>query len=359
MPATIDSNNSNHKLTSSVENKMISKNKILLIVKITFIIFICTLLYRIFDWKQVGQAFQNVSIGYFLIVMIVIMGDKIIMGMKWNILLNLYNVSVPYYVPIIAYLKGMVFPLFIPSNVGIDIYKAYHLKKYDNSLSKIISSIVVERIIGILSSIAMISLMLPFSVRFFPTSHKNFLIISGYLLFLVITSFVVFIIPRGTSIRFPRKIKFLPAAFYNKIDKFLLSLSLIKDKKSHIIIYYFSSIIEKAFYGLAIFFSTRAIGFLEIDFFFIIAATPFLALLERIPISFCALGLREGLIVFLLKPYIESPELSFSVAIVLRSAEILAIFLSLFLWIKSDRSGKFQTEIHSVSEKALSITKRT
>ncbi len=307
------------------------------------------------NWKQIVQTFQNVSIGYFIVVFLLIIADKIIMGLKWNILLRLYDVKVPYYVPVIAYLKGRVFPVFTPSNIGIDVYKVYYVRKYNNSLSKIVSSIFIERFIGMLSSLAMISLMLSFSLRLFDIPYKEVLIGAGYFLFITITFFIFFIIPKGRSLQLTRKIKFLPVTFYRKINDFLSSLSLIKEKRIYILLYYLISVFEKVSYGLVIYFCSRSLGILDIDFLFIIAATPLVALLERIPISFSALGVREGLIVFLLKPYIESSELSFSVALVLRLAEILTILLSLILWVRRDRPAKYLNEIQSVGDEVSSL----
>ena len=337
---------------------MLSKKKILIIIKISFISFICVLLYKMLDWKQVSETFLNVSIVYFVIVFSVHMGDKIIMGLKWNILLKLYNVNVPCYVPIIAYLKGRIFPIFTPSNIGIDVYKAYYLKKYNNSLSNIVSSIFIERFIGMLSSLAMISLMLPFAINLFDIPYKKTFVVLGYLLFFIITVFIIYIIPKGKNIKLKRHLKFLPVSSYEKINKFFFSLSLIKEKRAYILIYYFASIAEKALYGIAIYFCTRSLGLAEIDIMFIVAAAPLVSLLERLPISFSALGLREGLIVFLLKPYIKSSDISFSVSLVLRLAELLSILPSLILWIKRDPYNKYNDEIQSVT-KGMSYIKKS
>ena len=99
-------------------------------------------------------------------------------------------------------------------------------------------------------------------------------------------------------------------------------------------VYYFASITEKLFYGTAIFLSARAVNIESVDYSYIIGATPLLALLERIPISFAAIGVREGLFVALFKPYFSDPAIPISIALVLRAVEIILIGLCFLLWIK-------------------------
>ena len=59
----------------------------------------------------------------------------------------------------------------------------------------------------------------------------------------------------------------------------------MKQERRNVWYFYFLSIVEKIAYGSALYFSARAIGLTELDYIYVIAATPVLALLERLPIS--------------------------------------------------------------------------
>ncbi len=126
---------------------------------------------------------------------------------------------------------------------------------------------------------------------------------------------------------------FFPEGVARKLNEFLVAMTMVKDRKENVFLYYLFSIIEKIFYGTAIYFAAKSIHIVDIDYLYIISATPLLALLERLPISIAAFGVREGLFIVLFRPYFPDPTIPFTIALVLRAAEISMIIICLFLWL--------------------------
>jgi uncharacterized membrane protein YbhN (UPF0104 family) len=82
-----------------------------------------------------------------------------------------------------------------------------------------------------------------------------------------------------------------------------------------------------------VYFAARAIGFSEANYLYIVAATPVLSLLEKLPVSFSTIGIREGMFVLLFAPLGINATAAISIALVLRSAEIAQIVLCSFIWL--------------------------
>ena len=93
-----------------------------------------------------------------------------------------------------------------------------------------------------------------------------------------------------------------------------------------------------------------ALGLNQIDYLYIIASTPLLALLERLPVSISAIGVKEGLYVVLLAPYHIDPAVAIAVALVSRLAEIVMVILCSFLWLGRHDPDNFKQGLLSVSD---------
>lgn len=317
-------------------------------LKIIFGICIIVVLLRMIDINTAIELLSKVSVPFFAIVVFICTFDKVFMALKWNFLLRVFRIQVPFWVPIIAYLRGKVFVLVTPLGLGMDAYKTYYLKEHNVPVIKTVSSILIERSLGAVSSLAVVSLLLPLSLHKLQIPFQNLLIIGGFLSFIGISVVVILLIKMSHKFKNISSSKILPKKIGNKLHELIEVIEIAKDKKIYIWYYFLLSIVEKLFYGTAIYFSALSIGIHYIDYLYVISATPLLALLERLPFSFSSVGLREGLFVVLLKPYISDPTIPVTVALVLRFAEIVMMFLCSLLWL-----GRYDGKTYR--EKMLSI----
>ena len=65
---------------------------------------------------------------------------------------------------------------------------------------------------------------------------------------------------------------------------------------------------------------------------FVVSATPVLSLIDRLPISFSSIGVREGMLVIILKPFGVDASTALSVALLIRGIELMQILLFTLLW---------------------------
>ncbi|MCP5005852.1 MAG: flippase-like domain-containing protein, partial [Planctomycetes bacterium] len=299
------------------------KNKLVLILKIVCVPIILLFFYTTVDWRETLHVLKGISIPLGMAALLVAITDRVLVAYKWSILIKAYDIDNPWYAPYDSVFRGKVLMLFTPSSIGIDVYKTYYMKKFGGSLLSIVSSITVERLVGAFSSLAIIALLLYFSIK---PIHPDIALVSGLcglLGFLMICIMIWYLTSHATKLQCVTFPFFIPLKFKRMLAKFIKNVTSISTKKSSVYYYFTVSVIEKLFYGTAVYFSVRSLGINDIPYTYLIAATPLMAMAERLPVSFSSIGFREGLFVGLLYPYYHDVSYSVSVALVLRAVDLI------------------------------------
>jgi len=318
-------------------------------VRVAVVLALATLIgIHFIDFHEMGRLLRVASPVLLLLTLAMATFDYVLMGVKWNLLLRAFQVRVPWHVPVAAYFRGQVFTLFVPSIFGMDAYRAYYLKQRGVRLLSTLSSIFVERFVGMLSSLSMICLLLPFALRGLDLPHPPVLVFVGVAGFLAITALLHVGVRHADRFEHLRVLRLLPGKLRGPMRRFLEATGKIKGRSKSIYIYYGVSNLEKVIYGTCVFLAACAIGVHEIRFLYIVAAIPFVALLERLPISVASLGIREGLFVAVLAPYGVDPTKAVMIALIIRAVELLRTLFGLALWIQARNTRPAKSDIDSI-----------
>lgn len=328
---------------------IVSKKIFITFIKLVIISATCLFLLLNLNFTELYENIESISWPFFALVVFISFLDQVIIGLKWNILLAAFNVHVPWSAPVIAYLRGKFFKLTMPSTIGIDAYKIYYLHKYHSSPpTKVATTVVIERFFGAISSLLVISLLLYFSLpEFLPN-------LSQYILYMSVGGTVAILLCVYSIIYFAQYLK--PLTLPSWLPKFVIkgvngitgNLQVIQKQSTKIWSFFIFSSLEKLSYGSAIYVAAIALGHQDIGFLYIIAATPLMALLERLPISISSIGLREGFIVLLLSPFDLSVTQAMSIALLIRFAEIIQLILLSGVWFTKK---EFKDALVSLSDK--------
>lgn len=309
------------------------RSRFITICKILLILIILALLLLNLDVRELYQNLENIAWSWFFIVVFVAFLDQVIMGLKWNILLNAFDIHVPWIAPVLAYLRGKIFKLTTPSTLGIDAYKTYFLRNhYRCPATTIATTIIIERFFGAISSFLIIALLLSFSIPEIYPNLSDIVIILSVLSTLSIFGLVFVCIDLARYLKPLNLPRWLPKFIVKGFRAITGNLHIIQRKPAKIWLYFILSTGEKLSYGTAIYFSAYAMGHYELSYLYIIAATPLMALLERLPVSISGIGLREGFMVLLLSPAGLGITSAFSIALTVRFAEIVLIILLFGVW---------------------------
>ena len=220
------------------------------------------------------------------------------------------------------YFIGFFFNLFLPTVVGGDIARGYYLYKYSGGKEEAISSILVERALGILA----LMFLSFFSVIF--ASLYGFNVITNNLMKFIFISFgagflisLLFfykkteqyferILPSIILTKFKSPVNVIRNVIeYNKSPAVLLNAFILS------IVFQFFSIISTYLISLAMGCTT--------SFLYFLILLPVVWLVSMIPITINGLGLREGSFVFLFSTTGMSKEMAMTISILWLAQTVL------------------------------------
>ena len=147
-------------LRKGVDDRNRRRNRILILLKV--IISLGALIYvvRRVDLTEVLQLFQEMDWGPFLAALLLFLSGSLVRAYRWGALVWSLDVSVSWWRLVMLYFVGSFFSLFLPTGVGGDAVKMYELSRNDHKVSAAISSVVVDRFLGLFVLFAMALLAL-------------------------------------------------------------------------------------------------------------------------------------------------------------------------------------------------------
>jgi uncharacterized protein (TIRG00374 family) len=106
--------------------------------------------------------------------------------LRWDLLLKGQNIRAPLGHLIGSFLVGRFFGAFLPSTVGLDVYRTYDIAYHSRLVAKSVAVIVVEKVIGFFALSLLVVITLPFGVEIMGRG-------------LILPLVIVFLLPVGVS----------------------------------------------------------------------------------------------------------------------------------------------------------------
>lgn len=324
------------------------------IVRVVIFAAILFLLVRAVDFGELLRILPTVHPGVLVLTFAAALGDITLVGWKWNILLRAFQVNVRAFRPILANYTGRIFTLVAPSTVGVDAYKTYFLVREGAPVVPVVSSIFVERFVGMMSSVAFIALAMPFAARRLGLSPVELWAVAGWAGFLVLWIALIWSLRVAHRLPGDAAVPRIPDAVNRKLQAFLVGLRELRSNQGAVLLYFAVSTLEKLFYGTVVWLSALCVG-IDLPYWELISLTPLVSLLERLPISFAALGLREGLFVGLFDLFGIDPTQAVAIALVMRAAEVGLLVFSLAAWFLGGGAALSSAEIRAMQDRLVAL----
>ena len=126
-----------------------------MIVRLIVTAAILALLATTIDMAAAARAVAAVDLGYLAIVLVLVAIDRMVMILRWVLLLRAsgIKVSAPHAARI--FLVSSFVGSFLPAGIGGDAARAWGLTRVTSEGSEALASVVVDRVLGILSLVAM------------------------------------------------------------------------------------------------------------------------------------------------------------------------------------------------------------
>lgn len=312
------------------------KNRISLL-KLLLSVLIAVLLYRYLNLHEVVSILRKVQVHYLVIAFLVINADRVFMAFKWRILLKAKRLDPPLSSLIRGYYLSTFLGPVLPTTVGDDVVRGVSVTKTGIGSDNIFSSIVIERILGMLS----LFLLVLVTLGLFVLNKYRYL---GYLLIYFAVFFVVSLAAFHYSLE--KKISLgnihtrLPDSS-NKIVSFLgkiyVSYLDYRNYKKHLLVFFFLSMVEHLIIVYVNYLIIHGLGF-PVSFVSMVYTIPAIMFLSRLPISIGQIGVQEGAYVMLL----SLVGLTLTDAVTISVATRAVIFVSVlpvFLFSLASRQG--------------------
>jgi len=269
------------------------KNKKTFLSIIKAIISISLLLFIILNmnWSDVSKNLKNANYYYLSITIVLFIIERSEITYKWNLLIRARGITISFGRLLMINLIGSFWGLFIPSSLGTDVARGYYLAKNNAEKSISISSVFVDRILGVFSIFFLALISVIFAGDLFSKYNIKFYVFLFSTILIVL--FYFFQRKETTQILERFLIKISYKKLYEIISKLHKSILEYKKYPKTLLLSFFFTLMAHAtrvliFYFVALSFN---ISVPLIYFFFFI---PLVTLVLMIPISIGGLGIGEG-----------------------------------------------------------------
>jgi glycosyltransferase 2 family protein len=307
-----------------------------LLVSLLLIVF----LLRFVNTKEITGLLKNIHwsflIGYFLLNFF----DRLIMAYKWKILLEAKEISCSWRKVIVVYFKGTFWGNLFPTSLGGDAIRAYELSRNTHTGIDVVSSIIMERFLGFLSSAVMAIMVIPLLLFFAPDFP---VILLGLLLILLSAGvlFLVLLIRGGGPPAIKKRLTKLP--WGDKISRIISSFTLYRNEPKALRRFFMWSFGEQLVPILTIYFLVLTLG-LPVPFHYLIPIIPMAQFFARIPVSLSGFGIQEGLFITLFSFFGISTTVAFTLGLTSNLGNIFVGLPGAYFYLRAPTSSKLRSD---------------
>lgn len=292
------------------------------IIRFLFSIALIYLIIRKIDYGILQNILKHIRIHYVFLALFIFFIHDIIKAAKWYILLGVGDVKVPFLKLIQLDYASRFMGLFIPSGIGVDLLRGYGLSREMTSVNLAASSIIIDRIINLISLLIITSLSSLLSYKVI----DNPSIAYGSLFILTCVLIIIFILSKDYSENvFDRLNKTTKKnKLLLKIGQLYQSLKEYKQHKKKILFVFILSLITQ-FFRITIYYFVNISVNAQISYKYCMIFTPIVILIAMLPLSLLGIGLREGSFVYFYTKIGISPSAAFSIPAIVSIMVILSV----------------------------------
>lgn len=308
-----------------------------------------TILFWLVHPGQVARSIAGADAAVLLVALAIAFFNRVLMAVKWNILARAIGISVPWITAVNVYIASTFAGIFLPPTIGGDAVRTLILSRKYGRTAEIISSILVERVLGLLvlaifGTLAVAILVLLFAQRV-PAAMPIAAAIAATTLFLCL---IVALLTRPSFYTYvTRLVDRLErrGGFWSRragtIERIRVSCETFNERPFATITFSILTVIENLVAIGRAWVVAVAFG-VAIDPLLFFVIIPMENFVSRLPVSFDGFGLREGLFLTVLSIFGVPPATALAIGLVNHVAFMLAVLPG--AWFLSMRWGSLVFE---------------
>ncbi|MDA0231541.1 MAG: lysylphosphatidylglycerol synthase transmembrane domain-containing protein, partial [Proteobacteria bacterium] len=142
------------------------------------------------DLEKSGQHLAGFDVGWGVLALLVVALLFLVAALRWHIYARALNISLSIGVAFRLYLIGQFFGQILPAGVGGDAVRVWLLTRRGVTVGPAVSSILLERLTGLLGILILIAVLLPLTFTYVDESWERLAIV----LLLAIAAAGIFVI---------------------------------------------------------------------------------------------------------------------------------------------------------------------
>lgn len=306
-----------------------------LLIKLALTVGLSSLIIRKLELSLVFEAMQRITSVTIILSCILIFLSLTIATGRWKTILEC-NASLsleqpPFYNLWRLMQVGFFFGQGLPSSIGGDAYRAIGLNKYyKGKTSWVVSSVIIERIYGLIALCFLGCVAIPFEWEKLKSKTSLQLLTMSCLVVLV-GAFFSFIILKYAPLPNHRYLK--------PIRHFFDILKVTMTKKQALIKIFFYSFTNHIALICVIKLLAVDLG-VDLNWKQLTMTIPAVFLFSALPVSFAGWGIREGAMIVALQVYNVSKETAITISLLYGIVQIFASIPGLILWVTQKEPQK-------------------
>lgn len=287
------------------------------------------------DWRETLSVMANADLRYLGAAVLLLSVNMPLSSLKWELLLHLQEVRAGFVPVLKAYWIGSFFSNYLPSNVGGDVVRLFVLK-CEGKRAEVASSILVERITGLLVLLALGAIGLAMRPQYFDFTGGLFFLWS---LILGVSAILAAALLWNEGVT--KLLRMLPVGqtrLVNKVIDILAritsSMTVYRQQPGSLVTALALSLpfylILMVFQYLILVGVGASVSLIEVMY-----VAPMIPLVSMIPISANGLGLAEGAFIVFYTQLGVAPEAALAAALLARVLSLIVSLAGGVFWISS------------------------
>ncbi len=298
------------------------KKNIIIIIKLFVSLGLITFLFSKFNFKNVINNFESLNIFYLLLSLATIFAAWFVSSKKWQMLIGHlgfeHSVGELFKLNLISLFYATVLP---GGQVTGETFKCIKISKGEKSKSKLVFSVLFDKLIGLIAFVIIGFIGLLFSNSDFELKTK---MLAVFFVGLLVSASIVFLVNEKISdavYRAFKKFSKKEGSFYVVFKKITSLLFLYKGAYAVIVLAIIYGVVFQFLNCLSIFFIAKSLN-MFIPLLDIMWVMALVSIILVVPVTILGLGLREGSFIVLLGFLGFNSETSLSLSLLLTSVLI-------------------------------------
>lgn len=252
------------------------------------------------DVEEMMTTLSAANPWYLWAFIVVLHVGRGLMAYKWNLLLRAANVQVRLRFLFQTYCVSPLAGMVLPASIGSDLFRLYSLSRLQVNMRSIVASIIVERVIGVVTLLIVTAASVGIAYALFKDNETNVL---GVIL-AVVTGTLTTVVVIGMAHYWGREYfqsvseRFKQGRFMKKLYEVYRAVEEYRHHRYTLASVSFWSVVEHTVPIACNFLLVHAL-YINVSLLELIAIIPPVVLAIRLPISIDGLGVQEGLFVAL------------------------------------------------------------